>query len=145
MRNFAGPWAFAVVGCSLAGCGSGLKEFPTAETGGTLACQGKPVANVMVFFEPLAEGESAVVGKPAMGITDAVGSFQLSTYGDGDGAVVGKHRVRVAPRGKVECPCELNENVDVTQTEVIDGPNHFDILLKKSTGRKRPVPADEDE
>lgn len=128
-----------------AGCG-GLAEFPVAPANGSVVCESKPMEGVMVYLEPLATGDSAIAGKPAMGISDSEGQVQFSTYMDGDGAVVGKHRVRVAPRGNIDCPCELNENVDVTQVEVTEGgPNRFDIVLPKRTGRRLPNPADDDE
>ena len=53
--------------------------------------------HVMVFFEPLQEGKSALVGKQGIAFAEEDGTFVISTYGTGDGAVVGKHRVRVGP------------------------------------------------
>ena len=42
--------------------------------------------HVRVFFEPLETGRSAIVGKQAIAVTQADGTFVLSTYGTGDGA-----------------------------------------------------------
>src|SRR5688572_1844660 len=77
------------IGCGAAG------DFPTAPTSGKVICEGKPVPHVMVFFEPLESGKSAIVGRSAFAIADEEGKFVLSSYGKNDGAVIGKHRVRV--------------------------------------------------
>jgi hypothetical protein len=54
------------------------------------------VPQAFVYFEPLGDGgNSAIVGKGAFVRADDQGRFVLSTYGSCDGAVVGKHRVRV--------------------------------------------------
>src|SRR5262245_58967756 len=80
----------------LAGCGSS-GEFPTVPTTGRVLCEGKPVPHVMVFFEPLQNGKSALVGKQGIGHAEEDGTFVVSTYDEGDGAVTGRHRVRVGP------------------------------------------------
>ena len=114
---------------------------------GRVVCEGRPVPHVRVFFEPLETGGSAMVGKQAFGITEADGTFVLSTYdiGAGDGAVVGKHRVRVAAPTNREkypdftCACVLDSEIDVMEVEVkADMENEFEVVLKKKTGRERP-------
>jgi len=92
-----------------------------------------------VFFEPLQSGKKALVGKQGLADAGADGTFTISTYGDNDGAVVGRHRVRVGPpRGGpppgFKCDCVLNPEVDVTEVEVKRGEkNDFDLVLKKKT------------
>lgn len=142
---------------AIAGCGGdGLDHFPTAKTEGTILCEGKPVPFAMVYFEPLQNpnSQTADVGKPGFDIADENGHFVLSTYGTEDGAVIGKHRVRVDPPSgsKVppgwSCPCEMNSNVDVTQVDVVEGENTFEVVLKKKSGRAKPTTAladDDDE
>jgi hypothetical protein len=132
----------------LTGCGP-AGEFPTAKTTGRVVCEGKPVPFVMVFFEPLQEGKAALVGKQGFAIAEADGTFSLSTYGTGDGAVVGKHRVRVGPPHSEDhpgfkCACVLNSEVDVAQVEVKKGEkNEFELKLAKRTGREQvPLPND---
>ena len=56
---------------------------------GTVTLDGKPVADASVTFMPT-EG-----GRPAFGITDASGKFQLSTFATGDGALLGIHTVTI--------------------------------------------------
>lgn len=134
-----GGWALTAMAT---GCGGG--DFATAAAGGRLTCDGQPVANATVIFEPLATGNSALTGKQAIAETDAQGEFQLSTYSTRDGAVVGKHRVRVAAPDRdsypdFKCNCELNPEADVTQVEVTsDGPNRFELSLAKRTSN-RPI------
>ncbi len=127
----------------IAGCGSG-GDFPVAPVRGRVVCEGRPVPHVFVFFEPLETGGSAIVGKQAIGITEADGTFVLRTYDTGDGAVVGKHRVRVAAPNREKypdfsCACVLNSEIDVMEVEVkADVENEFEVTLKKKTGRERP-------
>lgn len=96
----------------------------------------------MVFFEPLQTGKSALVGKAAFATAEADGTFVLSTYGTKDGAVVGKHRVRVGPPHpedypRYKCACVLNSEIDVMEVDVKKGQtNEFEIVLKKKTGQE---------
>jgi hypothetical protein len=131
----------------LAGCGSN-SEFPTAPVHGRVLCEGQPVPHVMVFFEPLESGKSALVGRAGFAIAKEDGTFVLSSYGDGDGAVIGRHRVRVGPphpedHPNYKCACYLNDEVDLTEVEVKQGKNEFDLVLKKRTGREPPPRKDD--
>ncbi|GIX00875.1 MAG: hypothetical protein KatS3mg111_4207 [Pirellulaceae bacterium] len=134
----------------LTGC-AGDGDFPTAPVTGQVLCQGQPVPHAMVYFEPLRTGKSALVGKPAFAMADENGNFVLGTYSLDDGAVIGRHRVRVdpPPPGKNSpgwtCPCEMDSNKDVMQVEVIDGENNFVIELPKASRRSRRSFDDEDE
>ncbi len=127
-----------------AGCGPG-GDFPVSRTTGRVLCEGQPVPHVMVFFEPLQEGKSALVGKQGFAFADEQGNFAISTYGSGDGAVVGKHRVRVGPPDGEEhpgfrCACVLNSEVDVAHVEVKAGEdNEFELVLKKRTRSDPPL------
>ncbi len=129
----------AVLVLAASGCGDGRDKKSVAATEGTVMCEGQPVPFVAVFFEPLAEGKSANVGKQAIGHCDANGRFILSTYDSNDGAVVGKHRVRVGrPMGEArpgfKCDCALNEEIDVMEAVVESGrTNTFEVVLKKAT------------
>ena len=121
------------------GCGQGLEKFPLAEVTGTVVCEGRPVAKAMVFFEPVRSGDKAEVGKQGFALTDEDGKFVVSTYGDEDGAVVGRHLVRV---GKTEasqpCPCALNADNVLQEVEVKSGdPQSFELVLKKKSARNR--------
>lgn len=72
----------------LAGCGS--RHPPTVPVSGLVAfADGTPIRGGRVEFE------SEQGGINARGTLDAEGEFHLSTFRDGDGAVVGRHRVIV--------------------------------------------------
>ena len=140
--------AFIVASTTLtAGCGPG-GDFPTAPTSGRVLCEGQPVPHVMVFFEPLETGTSALVGRSGFAIAKADGTFELSSYGDKDGAVIGRHRVRVGPphpedHPGYKCACYLNSEVDLMEVDVKKGKNEFELVLKKRTGRE-PKPRQDD-
>ena len=126
---------------TLSGC-SGGGDFSTAKVTGRVVCEGQPVGNVLVFFEPLTQGNNALVGKQGIGRAIADGTFQVSTYGTNDGAVVGKHRVRVGwMEGQADgsCPCVVDSENDVLEVEVVAGEqNEFEVVLPKKTGKERP-------
>jgi len=69
------------------GCGGG-GEFPVAPAEGKVLYRGTPLQFGSVMFQPEA-------GPPARGDIQPDGTFVLSTYGDGDGAIIGKHQVRI--------------------------------------------------
>lgn len=127
-----------VLGCAVSFVGCSAGDFPTAKVEGVLLCEGKPVQGAAVYFEPIqSEGadSSAIVGKQGFSFTDAEGKFQISTYqpGQNDGAVIGKHRVRVG-QGDAKCECSLNSEKDVMQVEVKSGEvNRFELKLEKAT------------
>jgi hypothetical protein len=133
---------------TLSGCGGG-GDFDTAKVTGRVVCEGQPVGNVLVYFEPLTQGENALVGKQGIGRAGADGTFQVSTYGTNDGAVVGKHRVRVGwMQGQADgsCPCVVDSETDVMEVEVVAGEsNEIEVVLPKKTGRERPSVDVEDE
>lgn len=71
---------------------------------GTVTFNGKPLEFGSIMFQPPS-------GQPAQGQIQSDGSFTLSTYKPGDGAVIGKHKVRIAcyesqKRGAVKGPGE---------------------------------------
>lgn len=115
------------------GCSKG--DFPTAKTEGVVLCEGKPVVGAAVYFEPLQStgaDASIIVGKQGFAFTDNEGKFQISTYfpGQNDGAVIGKHRVRVG-RGDAKCNCQMSDQIDVMQVDVKSGEvNKFELVLK---------------
>jgi|GEM_PF-2054304 len=123
----------------LPGCG-GSGDFPVAKVTGRVMCEGQPVGGCAVYFEPLRSGgaeASALVGKPAFAFSQPDGTFVLSTseLGANDGAVVGKHRVRVG-RGEAKCNCSMNDEMTLMEVEIkADGNNEFEIVLPKATAQ----------
>jgi hypothetical protein len=84
-----------VVAALCCGCGGG-GEFPTAAVSGTVTHDGKSVRGGSLTFSPVKDGEQEA-GKPASATVGEDGTYELSTYGEGDGAVIGKHRVSYSP------------------------------------------------
>jgi hypothetical protein len=87
----------------IAGCNQSPYEL--APVRGTVTIDGQPFTSGRVMFAPAAAGEQRKTGKPAFGLLAADGSFELTTYEEGDGAVVGEHWVtliRLKPRGGLE-------------------------------------------
>ena len=70
----------------LAGCGPEHPE--TAGVTGKITYQGKAVTEGKIMFYP----ES---GRAAVGTISEDGSYQLTTFDEGDGALLGKHRVTI--------------------------------------------------
>jgi len=74
----------------LSGCGGGRAAVEPAK--GKVVCGGNPVTVGSVTFVPIGEPDSET-GRPAIGAVGPDGTFVLTTYEEGDGAIVGKHRV----------------------------------------------------
>ncbi len=86
MRNMVRGGTVALLILSLAGCGRSLPT--TYPVKGTVTLDGKPVAGAGVLLIPKE-------GRPAHGVTDENGAFTASTFGEGDGALPGRHVVTV--------------------------------------------------
>jgi hypothetical protein len=70
----------------LAGCGPQLPA--TAPVHGKITFGGKPVASGKIAFRPTA-------GRSSLGTIASDGSYTLSTFSPGDGAILGKHHVTI--------------------------------------------------
>jgi hypothetical protein len=82
----------ALVAC---GCDKGPQYAPVK---GRVTLDGRPLANVMVTFQPVGGKKNENPGPGSAGATDAQGYYTLkvsSQHAQGDGAVVGEHVVRV--------------------------------------------------
>jgi hypothetical protein len=149
MNNYILAGLIILTALACLGCGNST-DFPVARAGGILMHEGQPIANVMVQFSPVRTGDSAIVGARAFGITDADGRFVLATYDArrGDGAIVGKHDVRVyaTPETDRNLPASLAPNVLKT-VEVVSGrrqTNDFTIELPTRAPRERLVIPEDD-
>jgi len=79
--------AIAVAWVALAGC-SDSSQLETATVSGTVTLDGNPLSKGIVTFQP-------EYGRGATGYIQADGSYLLSTYKSGDGAIVGAHKIGV--------------------------------------------------
>jgi hypothetical protein len=125
-------------------------RLPTARVTGIITLDAKPLAFGSVIFEPIG-GQ-----RLAKGHIQADGSYELGTYAQKDGAVLGPHRVAViareplpadAPRnpvnphvGRSAIPEFYNDTARSGLTFEVksDGPNVFDIRLSSSAKPKQP-------
>jgi hypothetical protein len=83
------------------GCDSGPE---IASTRGTVSVKGAKLAHGHVLFTPIGGGQYGV------GEIQPDGSFVVSTFEKGDGAVVGDHNVQVAQRADDLKPGEQGQN-----------------------------------
>jgi len=144
MNNFI--LAGLIILTALACLGCNKTAFPVANVEGVVLCEGQPVPFVRVSFDPI-RGESVIVGVRAQGITDENGRFVLSSYGTNDGAVVGRHEVRVDATQATDrnTPAALSEYNLVTEIEVESGKrNEFTIEIPRRGPRDRLVIPDGD-
>jgi len=92
-----------------AGCSD---KLPVAPAQGKVLYRGEPLKFGGVMFQPEA-------GPPARATIQSDGTFVLSTYEEGDGAVIGTHKVRIT--------CYESQNPDAAQVdsekEVASGRN----------------------
>jgi hypothetical protein len=118
-------FALTVLAAGLCGCGG--NEFPVAPVTGKVTCQGKPVTEASISFSPFTDDNKVKPGKAAEATLNEKGEFSLNTYGNRDGAVIGKHRVTVIMIDSYKKnDCEEPREIIL---EVKSGQNHFDIEL----------------
>lgn len=131
----------AAVGLAAAVGGCGSDRLDVAPAKGKVTYKGKALEFGSVLFQP-------DKGPPARGQIQSDGTFTLGTYGDRDGAVIGKHKVEVrcsetqkpgyappageeAPVGKSLIPAKYNrgETSGLTAEVKAKGPNEFTFDL----------------
>ncbi len=83
--------AFVLLAAMVSLCGCGQTPYPVAPVRGKVTIDGKPLSGGRIVFAPIAQSDSIDSGKWAVGTIQSDGSFELSTYGANDGAVVGEH------------------------------------------------------
>src|SRR5580704_11532058 len=77
----------------LAGCGYG-RGFEVARVSGKVTLNGKPLSGATVALEP--ESKAKDVGPGASGVTDADGTYSLTTIDGKQGATVGPNIVHIS-------------------------------------------------
>lgn len=83
------------VGC---GAGSAGDDKATAKVTGKVTYNGAAAAGGELLFSPVAEaGAKGPPGQSGRAPIKSDGTFVVTTYKDGDGAVVGQHRVSYLP------------------------------------------------
>jgi len=122
------------MGLSLVGCGS-KNERATAPVQGVVTFKGKPLNTGSLLFVPSGGGPTA------QGNIRPDGTYTMTTYRDGDGAIVGSHDVIIMAledpaEGKL--PEDARKGYDSAQHSII--PEKFGDLTK--SGLKVEVAAD---
>jgi len=143
MNRFASRWgrgaaALAIAGLFLATTGCGGGGAATASVSGKVTYEGKPVTGGSIGFSPIGTG-SGNPGKAGGSTVQSDGTYTVSTYGEDDGAVIGKHKVSyTAPQGespgpsKPPAPSPWDGLVPKTvEVEVVKGGSTIDIELVK--------------
>ena len=148
MNKLVRPVAWMTITAALAfvtgflGCSRGGQAV--APVKGKVVFEGQPIKGGSITFRPVsvAGAESGMMGKPASAEVGQDGTFVLSTYATGDGAVIGKHQVMYTPMSQAaessdahaEGPAPspyaglVPKNADV---EVKAGSNDIEIELVK--------------
>ncbi len=89
------------LGIFLAGCGGVAGRPPLGRVSGKVTYNGQPVTTGSVIFTP---SKSDNGGHIATGPIGSDGSYSLTTFDTGDGAVIGQHVVTVESREKMSGP-----------------------------------------
>lgn len=121
------------------GCGPEGKA--TAPVSGTVTFNGQAVNGGSLTFAPVGGGTD--VGSPATGQIQSDGTYVLGTYSEGDGAVIGRHRVMYSPpsgehdeganeHGEKGSAAAGDLVPNVSEVEVQAGSNEINIELVKN-------------
>ena len=107
------------------GCGSNAHK--TVPVSGTVTKDGKGLANAKVLFQPETK-PGATASDSSLGMTDSNGSYTLKTTSGKDGAVWGKHVVRITT-GET-APTQEGQPVKVLKPETIPAKYNLNSQLK---------------
>ena len=80
----------------IVGCSDGPKFVKVS---GVVMLDGKPYSKAVVSFQPIGSPDDPNPGRGSSAYTDENGRFVLQTDDNRNGAVVGKHLVRIMTRG----------------------------------------------
>jgi hypothetical protein len=109
------------------GCGvpeASAKLATTVPVSGKVTYKGKPLTHGTVVFEPDA-------GREAHGEIGPDGVYRLSTFKQGDGAVVGAHRVSISGLNKKDLPLKYHRpSSSEIEFEVSGDRSDYPIDLK---------------
>ena len=121
-----------------AGCRNNT-PLPTASVSGTVKTEdGKVISNGRIMFGPLDANSDGLSGKLARGNIDENGKFVLTTYNNGDGAVVGRHRVALKELSNFDdelieehgLPPKHGHKIspEFAEVEIVSGKNFFEFI-----------------
>lgn len=118
------------------GCGGSPDLLATTKVNGSVSYQGAAIESGTIMFFPVAGG------KHAIGMISKEGTFTLSTYETGDGAIPGQHKVVInvsyenpdgipVPASVPRVPAKYSDLKTTTLTAEVtaDGKNQFPFEL----------------
>jgi hypothetical protein len=82
---------------AMVGCSSGGPQF--VPVSGVITLDGKPYGKAVISFQPIGTNDNPYPGRGSSAFTDENGRFVLMCDAKINGAVVGKHQVRITSRG----------------------------------------------
>jgi hypothetical protein len=127
-----------VVSTCISGCGNG--RLPTYHAGGRVIFpDGSPLQGANIEFAP----RGGTIKTSARAVTEADGTFRLSTFGNGDGALAGLYRVSLIParrRGepggtaarRLDRKYQDPNSSGLEATVSPDSPNEFEFVVQSS-------------
>jgi hypothetical protein len=124
--------------CVVTGCGD--SPYVVAPVRGKVLLNNVPLPQGGVMFAPIAQGENANAGKAAVGRIQEDGTYTLTTYEKGDGAIVGEHWVTIVNHDEDNIPDGVPEFARIQVPEkkvvVLGRDNQIDITLSSAEIKK---------
>jgi hypothetical protein len=106
----------------LFGCGAPA----LAPVSGRVTCDGKPLPLGTILFSPLPASGTDLESPKAAGGGISNGRFEyVTTFKQGDGAFIGKHRVMVTMEFPESCPCLPTKEI-ILEIQ----PGHNDLVIE---------------
>jgi hypothetical protein len=141
MKN--SKFALALATLAFAGCAE--NEFPVAPVKGVVTIDGAPLSGGQIRFAPVAANAAGQTGKAGFAVIGADGTYELATFDNNDGAIIGKHWVTIYghnPRAAAgEAPAaKFDKFTAPEQQEVTPGENKIDIAITNEQLRQFGTP-----
>jgi hypothetical protein len=135
---------------SLPGCSRDPNMPKLGRVHGKVTYKGKPVESGTVTFNPI-PGKGGETGQNATGLIESDGTYVMTTFSTGDGAILGQHVVAVVVRAKGsenQGKPKADSTIDYSMPKIVtpskyasvetsplvytvrEGDNTFDIELK---------------
>ena len=116
----------------LAGCGDGIRY---ARVSGVVKLDGKPYPEAVVVFQPVGTKDNPNPGRGSSANTGPDGRYVLKTETGQEGAVVGRHLIRIMTRGELATGHDpsvgSDDHTDPKGRKVDPIPNEWNALSTK--------------
>lgn len=113
------------------GCGHDPDAAPAVPAAGTITYKGQPIKAGSITFLP-------EKGRPAQGVIED-GKFTMSTYGDGDGAVAGKHKVGVVATEEAKKTKDYDTSAKFVIPAILGSPEESGLTVEVPPGGSRNI------